>query len=334
MVDTAAAIADLYKKELGRAGSTEEIAPWISAVEAGTSLSDIQNQIARSQEGVNYDINRLYQSELSRAPDQGGIQIYAPALASGQMSESDLLKALRSSQEYGNLALQQYKDVLTQQYLNELGRAPDDAGLLNWARSLRAGEIQTSQLPSLISGSSEGYVFDLYKDLFNRTPDFTGAQGWINALESGQMTREQLAEALKASEEYKSFQAKQAEIDRQKAIDAKRKQEMEAANLYYKPDAATLSGVVPFKPFVDPTVTAPNLPTTQQPQISGFEPVMPNLPNQNIFPPQGMNVPGGTNKGFFSSMFPPAPMAGSLGQNMLAPQQPATTQFYGNVGLK
>lgn len=205
MVDYNKYVADLYRNELGRTPdqiNQSEIDAWANALASGgLTQQQVAEQIERSPEGVNYDLYRVYKSELDRTPDAGGLQSWGKALSSGQISDEDLVNSVRGSGEYSTLAQKQYGDLLNKTYEKEVGRAPDEAGMAKWAAALRSGAIKPEQLPGLFSDTSEGWVYDQYGNLFKRAPD-EAAKAWVDALEKGALTREQVLERLTASPEY------------------------------------------------------------------------------------------------------------------------------------
>lgn len=203
MVDYNQYVADLYRNELGRdPGDDPGYNAWVNALASGgLTQQQVADQIERSQEGVAYDVNRVYGSELGRAPDAGGAQSWGDALASGAISDDEFLNRVRQSGEYGTSALQQYQDLINQTYMQEVGRTPDAGGAAQWAAALKSGAIKPEQLSGLFSNTSEGWVYDQYGNLFKRAPD-DAAKAWVDALEKGALTREQVLERLMASPEY------------------------------------------------------------------------------------------------------------------------------------
>lgn len=203
MVDYNQYVADLYRNELGRdPGDDPGYNAWVSALSSGgLTPQQVADQIERSSEGVNYDLSRVYQGELGRAPDESGIQSWGQALQSGAISDDEFINRVRQSGEYGSSALQQYQDLINQTYMQEVGRTPDAGGAAQWAAALKSGAIKPEQLPGLFSDTSEGWVYDQYGNLFKRAPD-EAARGWVDALEKGALTREQVMAQLMASPEY------------------------------------------------------------------------------------------------------------------------------------
>jgi hypothetical protein len=134
---------------------------------------------------------------------------------------------------YRNNMLNQYAptdaNFLKQQYLNTLGRAPDQAGMDYWTKQLQSGAnpqdvanaIQNSPEAQHVtdirqamgqSGSTGqtamnqsqamNYLTSAYNGVLGRAPDAGGMQYWTQQLTSGAMTPQQVQQALMNSSEY------------------------------------------------------------------------------------------------------------------------------------
>lgn len=203
MADYAQYVADLYKQELGRtpdAGASG----WVQALASNAMTPEqVAAAINSSAEGRVYD---AYTANLDRAPEDAGRQAWTNAIASGGLTEQQVIDQIRQSQEYQQLATQQYGGLLNDVYKQELGRTPDAGGLASWAAGLRSGAVKPSDLSAKFNASPEGYVYDLYTQMFNRGLD-PAAYQWVDALNSGAMTREQVRQALMKSPEYQKATA-------------------------------------------------------------------------------------------------------------------------------
>lgn len=236
-------VTNLYQQELGRAPDPEGLAGWVNALSSGAlNPAQVAEGFARSSEGINYDINNAYQSELGRAPDPGGYAGWSQALSSGALDQQGLLNQIRQSNEYSSLAVDQYRDLINQAYEREVGRTSDPNGLSGWATQLRSGAITPEQLPGLIQGSNEGWLYDRYQELFGRGFDPAAAE-WTRMLESGQMTRDQVLQALMASEEYA---AKNPNSTTQVRVPG------QAANTGFSGTVTPFTNYDPMKPLADP----------------------------------------------------------------------------------
>lgn len=203
MVDYAQYVADLYQKELGRTPDAGAQG-WIDALASNAMTpAQVQQMIDASPEGSVYD---AYTANLDRAPEDAGRQAWTGALSSGALTEQQVIDQIRQSPEYRDLAIQQYGGLLGDIYEKELGRAPDKGGLASWSAGLRSGAVKPGDLTAQFNASPEGYVYDLYTQMFNRGLDPSAYQ-WVDALNSGAMTRDQVRQALMQSPEYQKTKA-------------------------------------------------------------------------------------------------------------------------------
>ena len=106
-----ARVAQIYQQEVGRGLKGDAAAQnWVQAIESGNLTADqVRQQVARSQEGAQYDVARMYTGKdgLQRqgtytemAAKDPGIAQWEQALMSGQVTEQQFTNAVRQSQEY------------------------------------------------------------------------------------------------------------------------------------------------------------------------------------------------------------------------------------------
>ena len=98
-----------------------------------------------------------------------------------------------------------WKGKLTDLYVTQLGRLPDEAGLAFWQAQLAGGKSWDAVSAAVID-SAEGrrrYVRELYIFLLGREPDKTGLNAWVKELAAGR-TRAQVFQGFIQSEEYKN----------------------------------------------------------------------------------------------------------------------------------
>jgi hypothetical protein len=188
-------------------------------------------------------IESLYQSELGRASDPGGLAYWTNALNSGA-SLSDIQNSFRGSQEYqarsaapqpaapqptsGLSTLSTAQPTATAQptssndqisnfYQTYLGRAPEQEGLSHWSSALSSGAMTADQIANAIRSSEEGRAFstanapktieNLYQTYLGRAPEQEGLAHWSGALTGGQMTQQQIADAIRLSDEGRAYSA-------------------------------------------------------------------------------------------------------------------------------
>jgi hypothetical protein len=95
-----AAVTQLYQQQLGRAPEAEGAAYWAGQLASGKSVQQIQNEIARSNEGANFDtqgITSIYRQELGRNPEQEGYQYWKSLAQSGALNDQQLREAVRAA---------------------------------------------------------------------------------------------------------------------------------------------------------------------------------------------------------------------------------------------
>jgi hypothetical protein len=147
------------------------LAGWLGALNSGVSraqvvlgftqsLEDINDLAAPVQHGLwvgNPDaaeVARLYDTTLSRLPDQGGLAGWTQALENG-VPLLQVTQGFVASQEfqntYGSL---NDNDFVTRLYINTLHRLPDPAGLAGWDGALNSG-VSRAQVVLGFSDSPE-----------------------------------------------------------------------------------------------------------------------------------------------------------------------------------
>jgi len=90
-------------------------------------------------------INQLYQEQLGRAPDVGGAEFWANALASGT-SQADVLRGINQSLEGQNFDTQ----YLTSLYRQNLARNPEQAGYQFWLSAAQDAGLTPEQLKATV----------------------------------------------------------------------------------------------------------------------------------------------------------------------------------------
>jgi hypothetical protein len=159
-------------------------------------------------------------------PTTQGLGATAPAPAPVQPSMTDQMAAYRNNMLYQYAPTNE--NFLKQQYLNNLGRAPDQPGMDYWTQQLKNGaspqdvanQFKTSPEAAHVSGIRQvmdnannpstnmspnaisSLVNSAYQGNLGRAPDAAGAQYWSEQLASGKLTPQQFVDQLKASAEF------------------------------------------------------------------------------------------------------------------------------------
>lgn len=106
-------------------------------------------------------------------------------------------------------------DAVAQIYAEQLGRAPDAAGLAYYAEQIASGAKTPQQVAAEIDRSTEGYNYDTqnvvsaYRSNFGRDPDQAGLQYYMGQEDSNLQTSKQIADAIKAGASGSDVQALQ-----------------------------------------------------------------------------------------------------------------------------
>jgi len=142
----------------------------------------------------------LYQDLLNRAPDAGGLSLFAGQLQAG-ITRQAVAQALMASREY-------LGRVVDRAYAQILNRPADAAGRQFWIGQMAAGAsddaVTTGLLQSneysLIHASNQAFVTALYQDLLGRTPDAAGLAHHVNLLVAGRPRGEIVGDLLGSQE--------------------------------------------------------------------------------------------------------------------------------------
>lgn len=165
-------------------------------------------------------VSAAFQEILVREVDQVSLTFFSTSLQDGTMTRLGFTETLTHSVEY-------FSSIVSADYSQFLGRAPDAAGLAFWDNLMLNG-MSDGQLASQFIGSPEffaqcggtnqAWVNQMYFDLLGRSPDLPGQAAWVNALNAG-MPRSLAAlgfascaerETIIVREDYQVFLGRQA----------------------------------------------------------------------------------------------------------------------------
>lgn len=128
-----------------------------------------------------------FQQVLVREVDQASLTFFSTSLQGGAMTRLAFTETLTHSVEY-------YSSVITDDYTQFLGRAPDATGLAFWNglmqqgmtdEQLEAQFIGTPEFFDHAGGTNRDWVDRMYFDLLGRSPDSPGEVAWVNFLDAG-----------------------------------------------------------------------------------------------------------------------------------------------------
>lgn len=180
-------INEIYTSELGRAADPGGAEFYSNLVRGGTSLEDIRAQISGSAEGRAFDqsaISNIYQSELGRAVDPGGMEYYTGLLNQG-VSPNEIRRQINVSDEGKAFDRTTVAGIMASQ----LGRINPDLEGLNFYTNLLQQGTPIADVVDQINRSPEGRAYDLsvlkdsFERAFNRPPDAEGQNYWLGRMQ-------------------------------------------------------------------------------------------------------------------------------------------------------
>jgi hypothetical protein len=187
----------LYQNVLGRAADADGRAGWMSAIDTGqTTRADAVIGFSESKEFIKAsasaahaatemrmpgtwtdDVFRLYDATLDRAPDLGGLESWANALATTSSFASVVSGFVQSTEfqkAYGNLDNAGFVDLL---YDNVLDRTADAVGRAGWLDVLADGGSRTDVVIGIVQSR------EFVKATAQNTYDWVVAQGVQDVIE-------------------------------------------------------------------------------------------------------------------------------------------------------
>jgi hypothetical protein len=229
----AAQIERMYEAALGRAPDPVGLSDWVSALNSGTTLTQVaagfissaefQTRFPGASENATAFVTQLYANVLHRAPDPAGLSGWVSALNSGTQTQAQVLVGFSESPENQNdtagslvngvwVANEQAASV-ARLYYSTFDRAPDAAGLIGWTNALESGALSLTQEASAFMASAEyferygtpsngAFVTLLYNNVLGRQPDNAGYAGWVSVLNSGIESRAQVMIGFSESPEH------------------------------------------------------------------------------------------------------------------------------------
>jgi hypothetical protein len=187
--DSRAILANIYASELGRDPDPEGLNFYIQQLQSGKTPDQIRAEISGSAEGIAFDartpsgvLQSLYEQELGRAADPGGLNFYSNLINEGATAE-EVRQALNASDEGRTFDLQS----VNRAYQDQLGRAADPAGTQFYLDLIQKGYSQ-EDIEQMLNNSEEGKTFDLntlmssYQSVLGRPIDAAGREYWLSRM--------------------------------------------------------------------------------------------------------------------------------------------------------
>lgn len=148
-----AVVRQAYLTQLGREPDAGGSGYWQNNVASGMTPDQLRTAFQSSPEFGQVAVNQyggllgdIFQNELGRTPDEGGLNYWATQLRSGAVSQADLPRIFSNSPE--GFVFDLYEKVL--------GRKPDAGGLKYWQDQLESGAMTQEQVANAFAQSQEG----------------------------------------------------------------------------------------------------------------------------------------------------------------------------------
>jgi hypothetical protein len=142
--------------------------------------------------------------EAARSAPAAPVLSVATSSPSGGSTVSPLAKAsASSSSSAGSGSSSNAADAITKLYQEQLGRAPDAAGLKFYADQLSSGKKTPQDIAAELDRSTEGYNYDVqnvtsaYRQNFGRNPDQAGLQYYMGKEDANLGLSQQFADVIK-----------------------------------------------------------------------------------------------------------------------------------------
>ncbi|SCX51741.1 Uncharacterized conserved protein, contains LGFP repeats [Klenkia marina] len=113
-------------------------------------LPEIRSAVAAQVSASPY-VRALYRDMMTRDPDDGGLMMWSTALANGSLDRRGATTGFATSLEYRRL-------IITQAYVQVLGRGPDPSGMDTWLQQLSLGNVRLDNLRPTLMASAEFYL--------------------------------------------------------------------------------------------------------------------------------------------------------------------------------
>lgn len=157
-------------------------------------------------------VQNLFRTVLLREGSAEDAQAWADKIASGELTEAQVIASFVGSEEYKSTVA-----PVVRLYEGLFGRAPDSEGLKSHVAALRSGEVSIEQITEVFlespeavtkgiaANDPEALVRKLYAEFLNRTPEEIAndpaLQGWVDALKNGTITPADLVAQISKSSE-------------------------------------------------------------------------------------------------------------------------------------
>lgn len=156
---------------------------WTNELSFGLERGVLVDRLARSDEWINREIDKLYVGALGRRADRDGAAYWRRYVRAGGRI-TDLGALVYGSPEFRQRAGGTDRGVIDSLYRRILGRAPDAEGMAYWSKSMAAGvtdlDVSSAFFASIESRTTR--VRSLYRTLLGRSPEPGGSVYWADQL--------------------------------------------------------------------------------------------------------------------------------------------------------
>ena len=215
-----AKVTRLYQAFFLRTPATEARTYWVSQLNTGSTLADIADLFAASDEfdntyGALSDtqfVDLIYRNVLDR--DREPNELYwIDELSSNRLSRGGVMVGFSESPEFSNLLLDRFDDSsVFRLYCAYFLRTPETEGRSYW-KALAAGGLPLNDISEQFSISGEfasrygqlnnaSFVTLIYRNILQREPESAGFAYWTSELTNGRLGRGEVVTAFSESPEY------------------------------------------------------------------------------------------------------------------------------------
>jgi len=197
-------VTQLYIDLLRRQPDAMGLQAFTSALDQGTSRSQVVNAILLSPEYLALEVQDQYEHFLQRPVDPAGLSAFTALLAAGGTVEQVVVALVSSAEYFQNRGGGTNQGFLNALYLDTLGRPVDATGEAVWLQDLQQG-ISRAQVAAAILGSQEYQqrsIGSYYQQYLQRNADQGGLNSWVNMLQQGASDNVVISGLLTSQEYY------------------------------------------------------------------------------------------------------------------------------------
>lgn len=172
-----------YRQFIGRSPSASETAYWQERLRSGGDAGELTGTLARSDEWLRNELDKVYQGAFGRSADAGGRAYWSDYVRAGNRL-TDVGVHVYASEEFYKRNGSTNRGFVTGLYKRILGRNADTGGLNHWTNAMANGMSRAEVTQSFYNSieSRRNRVNGLYRDLLGRNADAGGLGYWSEQL--------------------------------------------------------------------------------------------------------------------------------------------------------